>query len=372
MSKRILFFYLTEGSGHHGAALAVKRAMQVMDPGLVSAEYDSFKYASPLLAKIVLKTYLGVLKTTPGLWEWMYDNPRFKDRTSGIRDRLNRKSAVRLESLLNEHRPEAIVCTQAFSCGVMADYKMRTGATVPLVGIITDYVAHRYWAHGQVNLYCVPTEATRKALIAGGVSPEKVLVTGIPVDPVYKEEPNRAALCDKLGLRRDTTKLLIMGGSQGLGPFRTILKRLNKIRRPIEVMILAGMHAKVRKRLDELKPRLVHPTHIYGFAKNVHELMSVADLAVTKPGGMTTAEALVKRLPMIIINPIPGQEMRNTEFLLKSRVAVRAETIYDLPPLIEQLLSRPDKLAAMRAGCEPLRHPDSARDIAQAVLRLTQ
>jgi len=357
MSKRILFFYLTEGSGHHGAALAVKQGMQALDPGLVSAEYDSFKYASPLLAKIVLKTYLGVLKTTPGLWEWMYDNPDFKKRTSGIRDRLNRKSAARLESLLNEFRPDAIVCTQAFSCGV---------------GVITDYVAHRYWAHGQISLYCVPTEATRKALIAGGVSPEKVLVTGIPVDPIYKEEPNRAALCAKLGLRRDTTKLLIMGGSQGLGPFRTILKRLNKIRRPLEVMILAGMHERVRERLEELRPRLVHPTHIYGFVKNVHELMSVADLAVTKPGGMTTSEALVKRLPMIIINPIPGQEMRNTEFLLKARVAVQAETIYDLPPLIEQLLARPDKLAAMRAGCEPLRHPDSARDIAQAVLRLTQ
>ena len=372
MSKRILFFYLTEGSGHHGAALAVKRGMQALDPGLVSAEYDSFKYASPLLAKIVLKTYLGVLKTAPGLWEWMYDNPGFKKRTSGIHDRLNRKNAARLESLLKEFRPDAIVSTQAFSCGVMADYKMRTGSTLPLVGVITDYVAHRYWAHGQVNLYCVPTEATRKALITGGVSPEKVRVTGIPVDPVYKEEPNRAALCDKLGLRRDTTKLLIMGGSQGLGPFRTILKRLNKIRRPIEIMILAGMHEKVRERLEELRPRLVHPTHIYGFVKNVHELMTVADLAVTKPGGMTTSEALVKRLPMIIINPIPGQEMRNTEFLLKSRVALQAETIYDLPPLIEQLLSRPDKLAAMRAGCEPLRHPDSAHDIAQAVLRLTQ
>ena len=352
MSKRILFFYLTEGSGHHAAALAVKRAMQVIHPPLVSAEYDSFKYASPLLAKIVLKTYLGVLKTTPGLWEWMYDNPRFKERTSGIRDRLNRKNAARLESLLQEFRPDAIVCTQAFSCGVMADYKMRTGAKMPLIGIVTDYVAHRYWAHGQVNLYCVPTEATGKALIAGGVSPEKVLVTGIPVDPVYKEEPNRGALCDKLGFRRDTTKLLIL------------------FSRPLELIILAGMHAKVRERIEELRPSLVHPTHILGFVKNVHELMSVADIAVTKPGGMTTAEALVKRLPMIIINPIPGQEMRNTEFLLNARVAVRAETIYDLPPLIEQLLARPDKLAAMRGRCDPLRHPDSGNDIAQAVFRL--
>jgi len=370
MARRILIFYLTKGTGHHAAALAVRHGLHQLDPSLEIAEYDSFSYGNPVLAKIVLKTYFGVLKTTPGLWEWMYDNPKFKERTRGIRDRLNRRNAARLETLLNEFRPDLIVCTQGFSCGVMGDYKTRTGARFPLVGVITDFVAHRYWAHGQVNLYCVPTPQTRNALIAGGVSPEKVQVTGIPIEAVYKEQSDRAALCASLGLRPDTTKLLIMGGSHGLGPMGTILKRLDKIRRPIELMIVTGLNEKLRRKLQELRPRLRHPTHVYGFVKNIHELMSAADLLVTKPGGMTTSEALVKRLPMVIINPIPGQEVRNTEFLVENQVAVRAETVYDLPPLIEHLLSRPDKLAAMRARCEPLRRPDSARDIATAVLRL--
>ncbi|MBM3890264.1 MAG: hypothetical protein FJ388_14210, partial [Verrucomicrobia bacterium] len=372
MPKRILLFYLTEGSGHHAAALAVRAALLKEDPALSIAAYDSFSYANPILAKIVLKTYLGVLKTTPGLWEWMYDNPRFKDRTSGIRELLSRRNANRLETLLNEFNPDVIACTQAFSCGVMADYKMRTGAATPLAGVVTDFVAHRYWAHGQVNLYSVPTVATRNALIATGVSPEKVQVTGIPVDPVYNEQPDRATLCDTLGLRRDTTKLLIMGGSQGMGPMHTILKRLDKIRRPLEFIIVCGINERMRARLEELRPRLRHPTHVYGFAQNIPELMSIADLLVTKPGGMTTSEALVKRLPMIIINPIPGQEKRNTEFLLDAQVAVQAETAYELPPLVEQLVSRPDKLAVMRARCEPLRRPNAAQDIAAAMLRLAQ
>lgn len=370
MAKRILIFYLTKGTGHHAAALAVRHGLRQIDPSLEIAEYDSFSYGNPVLAKIVLKTYFGVLKTTPGLWEWMYDNPKFKERTSGIRERLNRRNAARLETLLNEFRPDLIVCTQGFSCGVMGDYKTRTGARFPLVGVITDFVAHRYWAHGQVNLYCVPTPQTRNALIAGGVSPEKVRVTGIPIKAIYKEQPNRAALSAHLGLRPDTTKVLIMGGSHGMGPMGTILKRMNKIRRPLELMIVTGINERLHHRLLKLQPRLEHPTHVYGFVKNIPDLMSVSDLLVTKPGGLTTSEALCKRLPMIICNPIPGQEVRNTDFLVESRVAVKAETVYDLPPIIEHLLSRTEKIAAMRARCEPLRRPDSAHDIAAAALQL--
>jgi processive 1,2-diacylglycerol beta-glucosyltransferase len=372
MSKRILIFYLTKGTGHHAAALAVRQGLLGIDPSLEIAEYDSFTYGNPLLAKIVLKTYFGVLKTTPGLWEWMYDNPKFKERTTGIRKRLNRKNAERLETLLRQFRPDTIVCTQGFPCGVMADYKMRTGATFPLVGVLTDFVAHRYWAHGRVDLYCVPTEVTGNALVSGGVSPEKVLVTGIPVDPVYQHEVDRRRLCEQLGLQGGTIKVLIMGGSHGMGPMGTILKRMNKIRHPLELMIVTGINERLHKRLRDMQPRLRHPTHVFGFVKNIPDLMSVTDLLVTKPGGLTTSEALCKRLPMVICKPIPGQEMRNTEFLLDSQVAVKAETVYDLPPIIEHLLNRPEKLAAMRARCEALRRPNSAHDIAEAILRLTR
>jgi processive 1,2-diacylglycerol beta-glucosyltransferase len=371
MRQRVLFLYLTKHSGHYAAAVAVEQALRRINPALETMLLDSFSHANPVLSKVTLKAYLAVLKAAPEIWEFMYDNPEFKKRTKKIRDLLNRGNSRKLQNILNDFRPDAVVCTQAFSCGVIASWKQTTGNDWPqLVGVLTDFVAHRYWADEKVNLYIAPNDATKQALVAQGVRPERIKAHGIPVCQEFCRPVDKAAVLKKLGLRPNLPKILLMGGSLGLGPMKSVLRKLDKLPQPFDIVAVTGKNAELRERLERREKRLRHPTTILGFVENVHELMDVAEIVVTKPGGITTAECLIKQLPMIIINPIPGQEAKNSEFLLSQGVAVQAEDANDVMLYVDEFFRNPEKLRQMRLAAQRLGRPQAAENAARAVFEL--
>ena len=371
MKQRILFLYLTKHSGHYAAAVAVEAAAQRLNGGVESMLLDSFSHANPLLSKMTLKAYLAALKTAPEIWEWMYDNPAFQKRTALIRDLLNRGNSRKMEKVLREFNPDVVVCTQAFACGVLAAWKQKTGNRLPaLVGVLTDYVAHRYWAHPQVDMYVVPNDATRGTLIAQGVAPDRIRVHGIPVNDRFITPVNKDTVYQSLDLKPGLPMLLLMGGSLGLGPMKSVIRKLDQLPQPFYIVAVTGKNEELRERLERRGAKLHHQTRIFSFVENVNELMDAAELVVTKPGGITTAECLIKRLPMIIINPIPGQEAKNTDLLLAQNVAVKAEKSSDVANLVDEFLRNPELLRAMREAARSLGRPQAARDAAVDILSL--
>jgi processive 1,2-diacylglycerol beta-glucosyltransferase len=366
MTKRVLFLYLTKHSGHYAAAVAIEEALRRLDPGVETMLLDSFSHANPILSKVTLKAYLAILRTAPELWEYMYDNPEFKERTKKIHELLNRGNSKKLQRVLDTFQPDAVVCTQAFSCGVMATWKRNTGnQRVKLVGVLTDFVAHRYWGAPEVDLYIAPNDATRQTLLAQGVSAERVRVYGIPISSVFRQPVDPDAVICGLGLRPGLPKILVMGGSLGLGPVKSVIRKLDKLPQPFDIIAIAGKNTDLRERLERQGHKLRHPTKIIGFADNIHELMSIAEVLVTKPGGITTAEALTKAVPMIIINPIPGQEQKNTDVLLTHGVAVLARRPADVAEFVSQFLRDPEQLRQMRQAARALARPTAADDTAR-------
>ena len=371
MKQRILFLYLTKHSGHYAAAVAVENAARQLNGKVESMLLDSFSHANPFLSKMTLKAYLAALKTAPEIWEWMYDNPKFQQRTAIIRDLLNRGNSRKMEKILREFNPDVVVCTQAFACGVLAAWKQKTGNRRPaLVGVLTDYVAHRYWAHPQVDMYVVPNDATRGTLIAQGVAPERIRVHGIPVSDRFSTKADKDAVYQSLDLKPGLPMILLMGGSLGLGPMKSVIKKLDQLPQPFYIVAVTGKNEELRERLERRGAKLRHQMRIFSFVENVNELMDAAELVVTKPGGITTAECLVKRLPMIIINPIPGQEAKNTDLLLAQNVAVEAEKAIDVANLVDGFLRNPELLRAMRESARSLGRPQAARDAATDILSL--
>ncbi len=370
MTRRILFLYLTKHSGHYSAAIAVETAMRRLHAHVESMLLDSFSHANPVLSKVTLKAYLAALKTAPEIWEWMYDNAEFKERTAKIRELLNRGNSRKLQRVLDEFDPDTIVCTQAFACGVMASWKRATGRKTPvLVGVLTDFVAHRYWADPDVDLYIAPSEETRRNLISQGVPLERVAAFGIPTNERFQLPVDKEAVIRSLGLKPDLPKILVMGGSLGLGPMKSVIRKLNKLPQPFDIIVVTGKNEELQERLVRKGPQLRHTTKILGFVENVHELMEIAEMIITKPGGITTAEALVKKLPMIIINPIPGQEAKNTEYLLSQNVAVEAEDANDVMLFVDEFLRNPRKLWTMREAAAALGRPRSAENAAREILK---
>lgn len=366
--KKVLLLYISEHSGHHCASLAIEKALVELAPDTETRNLNSFNYTNPILEKVINRAYMGVVKRTPELWDYLYDNPKVLRQTQRLRDMIHRLNTGKLRLLIDDFSPDAIVCTQAFPCGMIADYKKSSNLNIPLVGVLTDYAPHSYWIYNNIDRYIVPTEETGNKLVENGIDSARIAAFGIPIDPKFRKGLERGELCRKLSLDLKIPVVLIMGGTQGLGPIREVVKLLDRSPIDAQIIVAAGNNKALYRWL--VSRRLRKKTLVFSCATNVDELMQVSTVVVTKPGGITTAEALAKGIPMLIINPLPGQEVMNTRFLLQEGVAIKANSPQDTVILLEELLGNGHKLAMMKDKALLLSKPDSAVNIARLVLEL--
>lgn len=368
--KKVLLFYISEHSGHHCASVAIDNALRELDPDVNTLSMNSFNYTNPVLEKVINRAYMGVVRRRPEIWEYLYDNPKVVRKTQGLREMIHRFNTGKLKALLDEFRPNAIVCTQAFPCGMVADYKKSSGMDTPLIGVLTDYAPHSYWIYDNVDRYIVPSEGTGKRLIENGIDPSRVMPFGIPIDPRFRRVAGRTDTLERLSLDGDLPCVLIMGGTQGLGPITDIARMLSQSDMNLQIIIAAGNNSKLYKALKSR--RFEKRTLVLPYADNVDELMQASSVIITKPGGMTTAEALAKGLPMLIVNPLPGQEAMNTRFLLQEGVALKAESPCDTLAMLRGLLNDENELRRMSEKAVSLSRPDSAIDTARMILEIAK
>jgi processive 1,2-diacylglycerol beta-glucosyltransferase len=234
------------------------------------------------------------------------------------------------------------------------------------VSVITDFEAHALWMDSCVDLYCVAAEETKARLVARGAKAENIVATGIPIAAKFLSKPDGKAVRKQYGLRDDLRVLLVLSGGFGMGPVAKILAELDKVPNEFQTVVVTGRNEELRRDLAAEDRK--HPTHILGFASNMHELMEISDLVITKPGGLTSSEALAMGKPLFILNPIPGQEAANSDFLLERGAAGKVNRVEDLPYRIEQLLGS-KKLTQMAAAAKSLGRPQAAKSVCQEVMK---
>jgi processive 1,2-diacylglycerol beta-glucosyltransferase len=367
-SSRILLMYITRVSGHRQATLAIQQTLKQLDPAIHAPTINGFGYTYPVLEKVVNQAYMSVIKTTPVVWDYMYDNPKIVKNSASIKSFLHKTSHEKIERLFKRHHPDTVVCTQAFPCGMVADFKRSQNLKIRLIGVLTDFAPHSFWINEGVDYYIVPSVEARDRFIKKGIMPDAIKVYGIPLRSKFSLQLDKRPIAQSLGLDSEVPTILVMGGGQGLGPIKKILKSLVNINFRLQIIILAGINKKLIKELRRVADRTENKVLIYEFANNVDELMELATLIITKPGGMTTAECLSKGLPMVIVNPIPGQEMRNTDFLIKMGVGIRIDDTSDVGEEVELLLKSPERLTAMSQAAYANAKPHAALDVAKLIL----
>lgn len=362
--------YITSNSGHYRASLAIENALRTLSPGIVTMNINGFAYTNPIFEKLINRTYMSVIKNNPEVWGYLYDNPKVLKSVQGMRNAIHRSNSKKLKVLIqDEFKPDAVVCTQAFPCGMVADYKKYLGLSIPLFGVLTDHAPHSYWIFDNVDYYIVPSEVSKNHFMRNGVDEARIRVFGIPINPLFSNRHEKEDICRKLGLDSRKRTILIMGGSQGLGPVEKMVDALERIALDFQILAVCGINKRLQKILAKREKRYKKKMLAFGLVENVDELMEASDIIITKPGGLTTSEALAKNLPMIIIHPIPGQETKNTEFLLQQGVALRAEDEDDVAVLVQELFSNSVKLDEMRKIADLIKKPNSAMDIAQLILQ---
>jgi processive 1,2-diacylglycerol beta-glucosyltransferase len=367
MNPRILFFYISMSSGHQRAADAVREALSLLTPSWETHGVDSFSYAYPTIGKLISRTYLEMLKRTPVLWDYVYDNPDLETATREIRELLNLISSSKMKKLMSRYEPRALVFTQAAPCSVFAAEKRRGKLHIPLIAVVTDFAVHAYWVYKEVDLYCVASEEARKELTRHGVPSSRIVVTGIPISPAFLRRLPKAHARVKLHLDANRPTVLIMGGSQGMGPLEEMVDDLHRL--SLQCIVTTGVNRDLFRKLHKRYARDKH-VRIFGYTRMVNTLMDAADLLVTKPGGLTSSEALAKALPMVIANPIPGQEERNARYLLQKGVAERADDPKDISTLVQSLMTHPSRLKRMVEKTKEIATPYSAMEVARHVFRL--
>ncbi|VAX37152.1 hypothetical protein MNBD_UNCLBAC01-764 [hydrothermal vent metagenome] len=369
--RRILLMYITKVSGHRQATVAIQQTLKQLNTKVKAPTVNGFGYTYPLLEKVVNGAYMSVIKRTPKVWDYIYDNPKVVKKSQSIKNFLHKTSYDKLDRLFTRHNPHAVVCTQAFPCGMVADYKRERKLKTKVIGVLTDFAPHSFWINEGVDYYVVPSVEAKERFVKKGVSADSIKVYGIPIRPKFSAQLDRNPIAESLEFSAEVPTVLVMGGGQGLGPIKNIVKSLVKVKTNFQIIVLAGTNTKIVSNLKSITKKTDKKVLIYEFATNVDALMDLSSLIITKPGGITTAESLAKGLPMIIVDPIPGQEMRNTDFLIKKGVGIRIDDTADVGEEVELLLKSPERLALMSKAAYENAHPHSTLDIAKLILDST-
>lgn len=355
-NPRIMIFSASFGAGHVRAAEALIEAIRQSCPYAEVCHLDCWAIVSKHLNSLTKNFYIGMLKHTPNLWGGFYYGTakissdsilqRFLDN-AGLRTYLDR---------INLFKPDLIVCTYPTVAGAIALLRKQKAIDVPVAVVITDYTVHNQWIHDGVDLYIVGSADIYNDFVARGIDPDKVKFTGIPVSPRFENDLNRDQIRDRLGLLPDRPTCLIMGGAYGvLSELKKLCITLAQTPVPAQSIVVCGRDQHLYKSLENVMTNTRNPMARFGFVSNVEELMSAADIIITKAGGLTISEALTKGLPILIYKPIPGQEQENTAFVQKIGAGKAAHSQPQLEELLLSLLDHPQELHTMaRAAAQAL------------------
>lgn len=359
------------GVGHLSAANAVCRALKDDDPDVVTTVVDSYKYAALVVSRVVSDGYIRMVKTIPQMYRYIYDRAERATEVGPFRTWAHQFTAGNLRPLLERERPDVVVCTHAFPCGAMAEYKRLFADAPPVVGIVTDFAVHAFWMHRNIDGYVVAADAVRDLMIARGIQPDRIAAAGIPVrrEFVRNGEPC-AALRERLDLPRDRSVVLMMGGGLGIGPLERMMRALERVSIPLAAVVITGRNPRSERRVRAAAESIGYPVRALRFVDNVYDYMHASDAFVTKPGGLSTAEGLVAAVPMVLCKPLPGQEERNARYLCDAGAAVRARHVRELPAIVESVLRDSGRRARMVEAARRLARPQAAGEAASMIARL--
>lgn len=353
-----LFLSISAGSGHNVAAQAVIQEIKVRYPDSNTKVIDTFDYMNPLLNKLAIGGYIHSIKLSPWLWGHIYNYLESQERhLFDVSQLFTRLYSEKFINLINDFKPDTIICTHPIPARIISNLKDKRQINIPLIALITDFTVHHYWIHKNIDAYILPCEQLKEQITKFGVSDDKLILTGIPLRRQFSRNFYKIKVREELGLEQKTT-VLIMGGGNGLGHIDKIVKALMKSNIDLQVVTITGKNEKLCSKL--LSFDTGKKVKVFGYVENMAKLMAAADIVITKPGGVTTAEILTMGLPMIIVNPLPGQEIRNTEFLINNKLGVKVGTIDQLEPLIKKLTNDKLFVSTMKNTAKEIAKPQSA------------
>ncbi len=372
MSKRtIVLLSVSAGAGHVRAAEALKQAAEARYPSLRAIHLDVMDIVPDHFRTLYVESYMKIIKHHPSLWGYLYRMAEKQKGDSALnqaRRAIERLNTGRLQKLLKEIQPDHVICTHFLPASLLSRMIKKGKFDRPVWVVDTDFDVHKMWIYEGMSGYFAADAEVAWRMADHGVPPERIHVTGIPIMPVFSRQYDRQECACELGIDPRKPTLLMMAGAAGLGDADTLTERLLRLPLSFQIVAIAGKNADLLDALRTLAARYPGRLFPLGFTTTIERVMAVADVAVTKPGGLTTSECLAMRLPMILISPIPGQEERNADYLLEHGAALKAYDLAGLEYRVKWLFEQPNRLEIMRQNIERIRKPNAALDVLRVAL----
>ncbi len=368
---RIAILHATAGSGHKSAAVALAHALGALAPDALVREVDTLVFASRLYARAYSGGYNAVASRAPKLWGAFYrlwEQERVNRSAGPARLAFDRLSLRRLVRVVERERPDAVVCTHFLPLEALSPRRGGGRPPVPLYAVITDFTAHPSWVFPYVDRYFVASDGVADELHGHGVPRERIEVTGIPVDPRFARTMGREAARAHFSLAADKPVVVVMGGGSGVGPLAELARTLAELPARPQVLVLCGTNERLHREVSALPAARTGRIRAMGFTHEVDLLLEAADAVVSKAGGLTCSEALIKRAPLVIFRPTPGQEERNAAHLEAGGAAVHADSVESVAATVSRWLTDPAARERVRENAGRLARPLAAETIARRVL----
>ena len=350
------------------AALALERAMRARTDVEEVLCDDSLDHTNLLHRQFYSTLYSKLSTIMPEFLGWWYersDDPWVADKS---RLAIDLPQALPLINLVKDFRPDIILCTHFMPAGVIS-WLIGNGKLDAQLGVVvTDFHFHAFWITRAFNWYFVAQEEDKIHMEALGLPSDRIEITGIPVDSEFARPVDAAAVLLRHGLKPGRPTLLIAGGALGMSPASAVVRQILQLDRDFQAIIVCGRNEEMLAEISALVKDRPDDFRVFGYTTEISDFMAVASILLSKPGGMTTAEALARGLPMVILDPIGGQEERNSDVLLECGAALKCTELTLITHKLRLLLDDPEKLLRMSNNARTLGRPNAAADIARIVM----
>lgn len=371
--KKILILFASSGAGHRKASEAIREAFIRFYKDIEIDFFDALDFTNPFFKKSYPAGYEFIVNKFPFIWRFFYyalDIKIVYPLASLLRRLINTINCKGLEGYITANKPDLIITTHFMPVEVISYLKRKGKFNGKLLTVVTDFGLHSFWISNEVDRYVVAIESTKKDLIKRGTQEALIEALGIPVRLDFLAKKDKSALISMLGLKEGVFTVLIASGGFGAGPVEGLLKNILGLDIDKQILIVCGKNNNLYQRLLAISRDFSDNCKIYGFIDNIDELMRVADVLITKSGGLTCSEALATGTPMVIVSPIPGQETKNARVMVENGTAVMLKKTADINGLIRRFNADKNILDRMRRSSRNISHPESSVNIAKLAINL--
>ena len=372
----ILLFYASYGSGHLSAATAIEQYIRENYPDAKTLKIDCVEYINKSINKISTSAYKSIILKTPILWGQVYKLLK-NDTILDITQFSNRFMAKKIFTLFEDFEPDLVISCHPLGGQITSFLKSHKKTNCKLATVMTDFASHKQWLIGKdyTDYFFISNIEMKTSLISEGIYPNKIYVSGIPISPNFYKNYDKENIYKSLNIEKNKKNIIFFGGgSLGLSSSSNIQTILTSLLQATDeshqIIIISGKNQKLYNDFQKTINNTYHKSQIklIDFTTELPELLPITSFVITKPGGLTITECISTNVPIILINPIPGQEKENAQYIADNKMGIWIKATKPTSEYFQEIFNDTKLIEEIKENQKKYSHINSTKNICDILI----